>query len=100
MSKGAGGESEANLHEQVLTPTPSTRRRVTVEMAKTASPAKEERGSDAALLWIENRRRIEGRRPQSWSESNKFGSTGVPSVLTASRAEGSRPRSCRMVGAT
>jgi len=49
MSKGAGGESEANLHEQVLTPTPSTRRRVTVEMAKTASPAKEERGSDAAL---------------------------------------------------
>jgi len=32
-------------------------------MAKTASPLKEERGSDAALLWIENRRRIEGGRP-------------------------------------
>ena len=46
-----------------LTPAPCTRWRVTVKMAKTASPAKEERGSDAGLLLIEKRRRIEGGRP-------------------------------------
>jgi len=46
----------------VLTPTPSTQASYD-ETAETASPAKEERGSDAALQLIENRRRVEGGRP-------------------------------------
>jgi hypothetical protein len=95
--KTSQGPPNRRQHGQV------TRQGITSEFPMTryskTRKSRARRGCRALLFCLNTAPRLR-LQAYSWSDWNRPGSTDVPSILTASRALGSRPKSCKMVGAT